>query len=189
MPIAFAMDQSPRFEVMNREIDRAIRETYNEQLELAVRYVKRNYFRKRGDPRPEIIVSRSGRLESTVRVNRAVNKGGQGLIIGGLKMGDSRTPQARILEYGGRTRPHTIAARRAPTLAFFWEKVGKWVFPKVVHHPGSVFEPRAVIGRGIAHRTPILIRAVRRRIVKEMKTVLKAMGSGGKVYGGIYGGR
>ena|SRR3990167_3307573 len=35
------------------------------------------------------------------------------------------------------TAPHVIRARRAPTLAFFWPRVGSWVYPLKVNHPGT----------------------------------------------------
>lgn len=40
-----------------------------------------------------------------------------------------------ILEYG--SAPHEIRARNAPHLAFFWKRVGAWVYPKKVEHPGT----------------------------------------------------
>lgn len=41
---------------------------------------------------------------------------------------------AHTLESG--SRPHEIVARLAPTLAFFWDKLGRMVFFKRVMHPG-----------------------------------------------------
>jgi len=35
------------------------------------------------------------------------------------------------------TRPHIIRARRAAALHFFWPKVGREVFFRHVHHPGT----------------------------------------------------
>lgn len=35
------------------------------------------------------------------------------------------------------TRPHVIAARFAPSLVFFWAKMGRWVAFKQVNHPGT----------------------------------------------------
>lgn len=34
-------------------------------------------------------------------------------------------------------RPHVIRARNARTLAFYWPKVGRMVFPVSVNHPGN----------------------------------------------------
>lgn len=39
-----------------------------------------------------------------------------------------------VLESG--SKPHVIRAVNAKTLAFFWDKVGKTVFPRQVMHPG-----------------------------------------------------
>lgn len=48
---------------------------------------------------------------------------------------EATTPQATFREEG--TRPHTIRARNAPVLRFFWPKVGRVVFFKQVNHPGN----------------------------------------------------
>lgn len=45
-------------------------------------------------------------------------------------------PYAKWLIEG--SRPHTIAAKNADALHFYWPKVGKWVFFKSVRHPGYV---------------------------------------------------
>lgn len=37
----------------------------------------------------------------------------------------------------GGTSPHEIAAKTAPVLAFYWERVGAMAFYKSVHHPGT----------------------------------------------------
>lgn len=37
----------------------------------------------------------------------------------------------------GGTRPHTIAARNASALAFFWERLGRTFVGPSVHHPGT----------------------------------------------------
>lgn len=41
---------------------------------------------------------------------------------------------AMSLEYGARA--HTITARNAPLLQFFWPKIGGWFSGKTVNHPG-----------------------------------------------------
>ena len=62
-----------------------------------------------------------------------------------------RTGQNRLLRLRNRkkyaaaidkgARPHIIRPRGGhylnARLAFFWPKVGKWVFPRQVHHPGN----------------------------------------------------
>lgn len=45
------------------------------------------------------------------------------------------TKYAGWIERG--TKPHVIRARRAPSLAFYWPRVGSWVYPLKVNHPGT----------------------------------------------------
>jgi phage gpG-like protein len=52
-------------------------------------------------------------------------------------------PYARILHFGGQTRPHVITARRARALRFQFN--GATVFFRQVNHPGSRFPPRPYI--------------------------------------------
>lgn len=47
----------------------------------------------------------------------------------------ANTPYASYIELG--TKPHIIKARSGKRLKFFWEKVGKTVYPLAVHHPGT----------------------------------------------------
>lgn len=51
----------------------------------------------------------------------------------------NKTKYAKFIENG--TRPHVIAARRAPFLHFFWAKEGRWVTTKKVNHPGTQQRP------------------------------------------------
>lgn len=54
---------------------------------------------------------------------------------GGLGVSLRDVPYAGHVRWG--TKPHRIAARRAPALVFFWPKVGRTVFFKSVNHPGT----------------------------------------------------
>jgi hypothetical protein len=45
------------------------------------------------------------------------------------------------------TKPHTIAAKNAPYLVFFWPKVGRVVHFKSVQHPGT--KPYKFLERGL----------------------------------------
>lgn len=151
---------------VNKDLNRAVRKGVDEGLKFAVGYVKKHFFRHGGDPGPGYIVSRSGKLESTVTFKKARKLTNIGLIGGSLSMGDRSTPYAGILEYGGRTRPHMIVPRRSSVLVFFWPKVGKTMFLKRVSHPGSSFEPRAVLGRGMARAEPVMVKKVVRNLDK-----------------------
>jgi hypothetical protein len=46
------------------------------------------------------------------------------------------------------SRPHLIRAKRKKTLKFYWNRVGRTVYPTVVHHPGrrrpSLYMQRAM---------------------------------------------
>ncbi len=148
------------------DLNKAVRESINDSLEWAVKYVRKTYFKSGGKPGRGYIVSRTGKLKSTVRAKKARKKTNLAFITGNLGMGDPSTPQARILELGGRTRPHMIYAKKAPRLVFFWPKVGKWMFLRKVKHPGSVFEPRAVLGRGMARAEPRMLKTMKKLINK-----------------------
>lgn len=133
-------------ELHSRTMDAAVKAELDKGTTAAAKLCKRKYFvQGRGRTRPDKIVSRTGRLRSTVKHVPARKRKSHGTIVAGIQMGDSSTPQARILELGGTTRPHIIRARRAPTLAFYWEKAGRWVFPVMVRHPGSRITGRKVL--------------------------------------------
>ena len=48
-------------------------------------------------------------------------------------------PYAPAQEYGA--RPHTIAARQAPMLRFYWKKKGRMFVGRRVNHPGNRPQP------------------------------------------------
>lgn len=150
----------------DKDLNKAVRLGIDDALEWAVKYVKRTYFKGGGKPGRSYIVSRTGHLKSTVRYKKARKKANLGFITGNLGMGDGSTPQARILELGGRTRSHMIYPKKARMLVFFWPKVGKLMFLRKVKHPGSVFEPRAVLGRGMARAEPRMLKSMKRLINK-----------------------
>ena len=149
------------------DLNRAVREAGDEVLDWTVKFIKRSYFRSGGKPGKSYIVSRSGHLKSTVRYKKMRKMTNLPFIAGGVMMGDSSTPQARILEFGGRTRPHMIFPKKAGgLLVFFWAKAGKTMFLRSVRHPGSAFEPRAVLGRGMAHAEPRFLSVMRNAIAR-----------------------
>ena len=39
------------------------------------------------------------------------------------------------------TKPHVITSRSGRRLRFFWSKMGKWVYPRQVFHPGQKRNP------------------------------------------------
>ena len=148
-----------------RKFDRGYRRfskgVLEEEGEKLIRFIKRTKFRSAGNPGPKSIVSRTGRLEGSLR---AITKfAGKGLTLE-IEMSGV---QARILEEGGTTRPHIIRARRAAALAFFWAKAGNFVFFKRVHHPGSRFKPRRILSRSFEQRSTQLVRNIERELLKE----------------------
>lgn len=44
-------------------------------------------------------------------------------------------PYAHFVDVG--TKPHRIVAKRGKVLAFYWGKMGEWVFFRGVNHPGT----------------------------------------------------
>ncbi len=146
------------------DLNRAVREAGDEVLDWTVKFIKRSYFRSSGKPSASYIVSRTGHLKSTVRRKKMRKMTNLPFLAGSVMMGDATTPQARILEFGGRTRPHMIFPVKASMLSFFWPKAGKQMFLPSVKHPGSVFEPRAVLGRGMAHAEPRFLSGMRKAI-------------------------
>lgn len=85
---------------------------------------------------------RTGALASTIRVKRpsSTRAAKIGRIDSGLSAGGKKAPYGRIIQEGGKTRPHTITPKKAPMLAFVVS--GRLVFAKSVNHPGSTFPPR-----------------------------------------------
>jgi len=150
---------SAAHKTVGRNIDRATRTGIDRGLAWTIRYIKSHFFRRSGEPGPGYIVSRSGRLIGSIRATRAKNVGRAGRIYGSLQMGGQWIAYAAILEYGGRTRPHMIYPKKASVLHFI-TKGGEEVFTKRVRHPGSVIEPRAVLGRGMARGTPQMMKMV-----------------------------
>ena len=77
--------------------------------------------------------ARGGRLNlrDTVHTRLAVGPGSLPV----ARVG-SEDPIALIHHEG--TGPHTIEARRGRYLVFWWEKVGRTIYARRVHHPGSM---------------------------------------------------
>lgn len=71
----------------------------------------------------------------------------------------SDVPYAGIHEFGGRTRPHDIVARRKKALAFMIQ--GNMVFAKRVRHPGSNMPERSFLRSSLTD--------MRARIDRDMK--------------------
>jgi hypothetical protein len=148
-----------------RGLDRAVARGIDNANTFTVRFIKRTYF-GRGPTRRDMIINRTFTLRDTVRKERArVRRSGR--VEAKLKMGNRRTPQARILELGGRTRPHIILPRNGSVLVFM--KDGATIFARQVNHPGSVIEPRAPLGRGAAATQLRRIQSVDRALVKQIK--------------------
>ena len=71
----------------------------------------------------------SGHLRNSVTLTRTLN---------GFKVYPTAY-YARYVAYG--TKPHVISARWKRKLWFWWERVGRWVDPVMVHHPGQKRNP------------------------------------------------
>lgn len=79
----------------------------------------------------EVLAVRSGRLRQSVFAEIDADGGDP---VGRVGV-DPAVPYAAILEFGGRTAAHEIAARKAQALHFV--AGGKAVFARRVQHPGS----------------------------------------------------
>lgn len=73
---------------------------------------------------------RTGKLTGGAKVERGapVPRGAESVMVWDA-------PYASFVDGG--TRPHTIRARNAPWLVFFWPRVGRVVAFKSVNHPGT----------------------------------------------------
>jgi HK97 gp10 family phage protein len=78
---------------------------------------------------------KTGRLRASIK-EEAEHAFGEMSVRGGVS---ANTPYALFVHQG--TRPHFIYARRASALRFFWPRVGRVVYFKHVHHPGTKPRP------------------------------------------------
>jgi hypothetical protein len=81
---------------------------------------------------------RSGNLGRTIGIDLATPTGPFS-VSAGVHAGGRGAPYAIPVHEG--SRRHVIRARRAPMLRFFWEKVGRNVAFRSVHHPGVAARP------------------------------------------------
>jgi hypothetical protein len=72
---------------------------------------------------------RTGELQRATKATVLTRRGGHIVRL------SNRKAYAAAIDKGA--RPHTIAARRAPYLRFYWAKRGVWVTTKKVNHPGN----------------------------------------------------
>ena len=162
-------DLAAFFSSKRRKTQAAVKKGMEPGLKQGVRWARSNKgFRLGAKKKPPIqlrITNRTGTLRNTVDYWIGPAKRLTGNVEAGLKM---KGPQARILEKGGRTGPHTIVPKKAMYLTFYWPKVGHWVSLKRVNHPGSVFEPRPVLGRALTHVTPRILRDIKKEIRKTL---------------------
>lgn len=77
-------------------------------------------------------------------------------------------PYARIHEYGGQTRAHTILPRNASVLAFMGRD-GKMVFARKVNHPGSNIPERSFMRSTLAEQRLEIIGAIRSAVAGEVE--------------------
>jgi hypothetical protein len=103
-------------------------------------------------PRPERLGVVTGRLRAGV-FSKA-SRGTPGEIFATGVLGVSNIIYSWIHELGGTTRPHVIQAKSAPYLAFYWEKIGRWVRFKKVNHPGSKMPARPYLDYAIRMTKP-----------------------------------
>ena len=93
---------------------------------------------------------RSGRLARSIRSETTDD----GETLEGIVFSDGSAPYARILEYGGRTRPHDILPVRAKALHFMAS--GGEVFARIVHHPGSTIAEHSFMRSALRELMPEL---------------------------------
>ena len=127
--------------------ERRVRSQLNREMGLLVGFIRKTYFRRSGMRRPSVIVSRTGRLERSVRTVRAKRIRPR-VLAAGVQMGGTGIRHARFLEFGTQG-PYVIVPRNRKVLRFELQD-GTVVFTKKVVHPG--IKARAPIGRGVARR-------------------------------------
>jgi hypothetical protein len=111
-----------------------------------------------------MIISRSGSLYESVKSFGPRRK--EGLYDGGIQW---EGPQSRILEWGGDTRAHWIAPVKAKALHWIDPLTGEDRFSKGHRHPGSHFEPRLILTRGLRHNLSKIIRGVEAQIAWDLE--------------------
>lgn len=104
----------------------AMRLALQESADLVRDYAKKNHRFK----------SRTGKLEKSV-ISRVRMDGNTGQATVRL---DRRIARYSNIVHEG-ARPHIISPRRAPKLAFFWERINKFVKLPYVNHPGQEADP------------------------------------------------
>lgn len=78
----------------------------------------------------QLVGVKTGNLRDHI-VKRVIDIGGQPAVV----VGFTGVPYGLFHHEG--TKPHTIEPRRAQVLAFYWPRVGRTVFARRVHHPGT----------------------------------------------------
>lgn len=109
-------------------------------MELAMNDARNHVYRVGFSGGPDHLTSRRHEAGLRGSIAKLVHARNWPKIIGGLF---SNVVYARIHEFGGTTRPHVIAPKRANVLAF--QKGGQQVFARRVHHPGSKIPARPYI--------------------------------------------
>ncbi|MGH7490131.1 MAG: hypothetical protein ACREMY_31670 [bacterium] len=75
-------------------------------------------------------------------------------------------PYARIQEYGGTTRPHTIVPKNAKALVFM--KSGSLIFARKVNHPGSRIPERSYMRSTLHQMRPEIVEAISDAVGEEV---------------------
>jgi phage gpG-like protein len=151
------LERSPKTALEN------MRATMDVQNEFTVGHIQERRMTGTG-PFPPVagqLGVRTGRLRRSLRPSRAIIRAGAVLSAIGTNV-----KYAAIHEFGGRTRPHKIRARRKKALYF--SIGGKVVTVKSVNHPGSQIPARRPIRRGIADRRRDYQRAIFEAVTKSL---------------------
>ena len=136
---------------MRQTIARALREEAGPKI---LDHIRRRYFRRGGPPGRDYIVSRTGKLMGSLDLT--VQLTSQGAVLRVKMYG----PQAKILEYGGRTRAHTIRAKAGRVLHWVGAD-GQDRFARSVRHPGSRFIARRILTRGLNDKRAEIARTIK----------------------------
>lgn len=167
MARVFTIDQmAMAFQAWPPKQRRKLVRTMNREMEGLSVYIKKRFFRNSGKRRQTIIINRTGALERSVKAIKVRLKGG--LLTSGVQMGGMSAPHAKFLEYGTRG-PYPITPKRPGGWLRFMGKEGKYVFRRMVMHPG--IKAREPLGKGVrARRGPIL-----KAMAKDHAVLLKKM--------------
>lgn len=163
----YTMDQLARaFQVWPPKQRGQFVRTLNGEMKLLAKYIKRKFFRTRGQRRRRVIIDRTGALRNSVRAFKVKLRGG--ILEAGVQMGGASAPYAPFIEHGTRG-PYIIVPKRPGGWLRWKREDGSFAFAKRVVHPG--IRARAPLSRGVKMRQKKIFRSIQKAHFKQLKQV------------------